>query len=444
MTELLPIDKLRPAPDNPRRDIGDVSELAASIATQGLLQPLVVSPLEGGDYLVVAGHRRLAAAEVAGLDHLECSVRKLDDVARNEAMVVENMQRCALSALEEAGAYQRLVELGVSQRQIASRIGCSQGHVSKRLALLGLPEDVQEDVDAGGITLGDAVELTKLKDPARIKAALERSQGYGWTVGRSVQAELKAIECDEARRKAFAELRAAGTKVVDHPRYGWYERKERPLGRGYGEVAMSKAKHAKQPCHAAAVGPEGEIVYVCTSPRRHADDTDALSAATRETKAAEAEKRAARKELKAAERARNQVMRELLASRVSRGELLDFVARQAVWAARSGPARLACQLLELEPVAQSDGSIYKDWTATLEAFAGAGDDQLSRAVLALAFAFAEETMGNEWSSWDRTEVREHLGFLQRLAGYRLSGAERAKLGLAAAAALVEPLAEEPA
>jgi ParB family chromosome partitioning protein len=444
VTELLPIDKLRPAPDNPRRDIGDVSELAASITTQGLLQPLLVTPLDGGDYLVVAGHRRLAASKVAGLTDLECSVRELDDVARNEAMLTENVNRCALSALEEAAAYERLVSLGVSQRQIASRIGCSQGHVSKRLALLGLPEEVQEDVDAGGITLGDAAELTKLGDPARVQSALKRSEGYGRTVAEAVAAELRAIECDEVRRQAFEELRAAGTKVVDHPRYGWYDRKERPLGKGYGQVAMTKAKHAKERCHAAAVDEEGAVVYVCTNPRRHAGDENAESAATRAAKAEEARKREERKELKAAQQARTEAMRELLSKRVARTEVLDFVARQTVWASRSGPARLACQLLELEPIPQPYGSIYKDWTATLEAFATASDEQLARAVLALAFALAEETMGNEWSSWDRTEVRDHLRFLERLAGYRLSGAERTKLGEDPGAPLVDVLGEEPA
>jgi ParB/RepB/Spo0J family partition protein len=443
VTEILPIDKIRPAPDNPRRSVGDVRELAASIASQGLLQPLLVSPLGAGEYVVVAGHRRLAAAALAGTSHLECTVRELDDVARNEAMIVENVQRSALSALEEAGAYQHLVNLGVSQRQIASKIGCSQGHVSKRLALLGLPDQVRDDVDAGGITLADAGELTKLRDPARVQAALRRSAGYGWTMAQSVQAELRAIECDELRRKAFDDLRAAGTKVVEHPRHGWYARKERPLGKGYGEVAITKAKHAKERCHAAAVSDEGVVVYVCTNPRRHSDDGAGESPATTAAKAAEAKKRAQRQELKAAERVRTDAMRTLLSKRPARNELLEFVARQAVWASRSAPARLACRLLELEPIPQNNGSIYKDWNATLEGYADGGDEQLTRAVLALAFALAEDTMGNEWSSWDRTEVRDHLGFLQRLAGYRLSPAERAKLGDASGSPLIEVLSEEP-
>ncbi|MGI9079218.1 MAG: ParB/RepB/Spo0J family partition protein [Acidimicrobiales bacterium] len=234
-----------------------------------------MSPRSNGTYIVVAGHRRLAAAALAGIGELECSVREMDDVARNEAMVTENIARCDLAALEEA----------------APKLGCSQSHVSKRLALLGLPSSVQAEIDSVGITVGDGVELAKLADPARVEAARQNSRRSGRTMAEAVKEQQRAIKADEDRRKAFEGLRAEGVKIVaDPPRYGWYDRKEKPLGKGYGHVDVTRACHAKERCHAAAVDAEGTIVYVCVNPRRHAKDDDAQSAATKAAKAAETKK----------------------------------------------------------------------------------------------------------------------------------------------------------
>jgi ParB/RepB/Spo0J family partition protein len=428
VTELIPIAKLRPAPDNPRRNIGDVSELAASIRAQGLLQPLLVSPQDDGTYLIVAGHRRLAACLLATVAEVECTVRALDDVARIEAMLTENAQRSALSVLEEALAIRRLVDLGVGQRRISSRLGCAQSHVSKRLSLLDLPESVLADLDSGGITVGDALELVKLKaEPARIEAARSRR---GVPIARAVEIELQDIRAQVARAKAFEKLAAEGTATVAYPSYGsWYgARKERPLGKGWEEVDMTVRRHAKQPCHAAAVSDAGTIVYVCRDPARHAEDPSAGSELKRKAAEAKARTEAERKQLRVAAGARDTVMRALLAKRLNRKDLWPFVARQLVANARSGEARAACKLLGLQPPPQRDGGLYKDWTGAMRIFAGQGDEQLARAALALVFGAAEETMAPEWGSWSHAgKVPNHLEFLERVGGYEVSPAEQAKL-----------------
>jgi ParB/RepB/Spo0J family partition protein len=425
VTEILPVEKLRPAPDNPRKNLGDVTELAASIRSQGLLQPLLVTPQDDGYYLVVAGHRRLAACLVAGLAEVECTVRQMDDVARNEAMVTENMQRASLTVVEEAQAYQRLVDLGVPQRRIATRLGRAQSHVSKRLALLGLAGSVRTDVDSGRISVGDALELVKLKDPSRVQAVLARWGGAN--IARAVAIELENIKNEAARAKAIEKLGVEGTKIVPFPEYGsWYgRRKERPLGKGWEEVAMTPRRHAKEPCHAAAVSEKGGIIFVCTDPARHGE---ALSPGKAKAAAAEAKKLVERKQLRDAAKARSEVMRQLLAKRLPRTELWPFVARQVVANARAGEARAACQLLGLQPPPQRNGSIYKDWTEAVRLFAAEGAEQLARAALALSFGTAEESMAPEWGSWTHAgKVPNHLAFLERVGGYQPSAVELDKV-----------------
>lgn len=421
---MIPLGKLRPAPDNPRKNLGDVSELAASIRSQGLLQPLLVTPRDDA-YLVVAGHRRLAACLLADVAEAECTVRAMDDVARNEAMVTENMQRASLTVVEEAEAYQRLVDLGVPQRRIATRLGRAQSHISKRLALLGLEEGVRADVDSGRITVGDALELVKLKDPARVQAVLTRWGGAN--IARAVAIELENIKKESARAKAAEKLQLEGTTIVPFPEYGsWYgRRKERPLGKGWEEVAMTPRRHAKEPCHAAAVSDVGQIVYVCCDPARH---TDAVSPGRAKAAAEEARKLAERKHLREAAKARSEVMRQLLAKRVARSELWPFIAHQMVANARAGEARAACQLLGLQPPPQRDGSIYKDWCGAIRLFSAQGDEQLARAALALAFGTAEESMAPEWGSWTHAgKVPNHLAFLERVGGYQPSAVELDKV-----------------
>jgi len=158
------ITDITPAADNPRRHLGDLTELAASIKAVGIVQPLVVTGnADDATWTLVAGHRRLAAAKKAGLEYVPCVVRpQLDDAARTELMVIENLQRTDLTAIEEAGAFQALVDLGWSQRQIATRVGRNQSHISKRLTLTKLPDTAVEALDAGRLTVDAAVELTKL------------------------------------------------------------------------------------------------------------------------------------------------------------------------------------------------------------------------------------------------------------------------------------------
>src|SRR6266542_3163445 len=164
-TETRPIDSLRPNPLNPRGEFhpAGLEELADSIRAQGVLQPLLVTPAG----VVVAGHRRLAAARLAGLSDVPVVIRDLDRVQQQEIMLVENLQRQDISPVEEARAYRRLLEGGHTTAQLARRIGVSSARINARLVLLKLEEQVQWMFHRGDLPLALASVLLKVADPIR-------------------------------------------------------------------------------------------------------------------------------------------------------------------------------------------------------------------------------------------------------------------------------------
>lgn len=167
------IDELVPAPWNPRRSFDDAAqgELVASIRAHGILTPLLVRPLpyakdEAPTYEVVAGARRLRAADTLGLESVPCTVRPMTDDEAREAAIVENLQREDLGALDEAHAYQQLLSRSgaelVTVETIAAKVGKGTAYVHRRLKLLALIPEVQEPLAQGRLTLAHAELLAKL------------------------------------------------------------------------------------------------------------------------------------------------------------------------------------------------------------------------------------------------------------------------------------------
>jgi ParB family chromosome partitioning protein len=152
------LSSLKPGTFQPRQSVDprELAELVESVRRHGVLQPIVVRPA-GDGYEVVAGERRWRAAEVAGLKTIPAVVRELDDRQAVEVALVENLQRQDLSPLERAHAYRRLVEeFGLTQEQVAERVGKSQPSVANTLRLLQLPAPVQASLQAGRISEGHA------------------------------------------------------------------------------------------------------------------------------------------------------------------------------------------------------------------------------------------------------------------------------------------------
>jgi ParB family transcriptional regulator, chromosome partitioning protein len=203
----LPVDRLRPNRFQPRRDFEPeaLAELAASIRSQGVVQPIVVKPEAGGVYTIVAGERRWRAAQQAGLEQVPVVVHEVrDDRHLLELALVENLQRSDLNPIEEALAFQSLQnELGLSQDDIASRVGKGRPTISNSLRLLNLPPSIQEMMRTGRLTAGQAKPLLALGKAAQQVALAERAVAEGLSA-RQLEALAAAARKGETPREAVA------------------------------------------------------------------------------------------------------------------------------------------------------------------------------------------------------------------------------------------------
>jgi ParB family chromosome partitioning protein len=180
----VPVDRVQTNPDQPRTRFDDeaLEEMAASIREVGMLQPIVVTGNEDG-YVLIAGERRWRAAKRAGLHTIPAVVREATGRSTLVEALVENVQRQDLTPLEEAHAYQQLLEnYGMTQDQVADRVGKSRPSISNTLRLLQLPEAVQEMVDAGDLSAGHARALVGLEDVKYAIHLARRAVAEGWSV----------------------------------------------------------------------------------------------------------------------------------------------------------------------------------------------------------------------------------------------------------------------
>jgi ParB family chromosome partitioning protein len=166
----LSIELLEPNPDQPRKTFteAELAELVESIAEKGMLQPILVRPLEGPTerYQIVAGERRWRAAQRARLHEAPCIIRELTDRETLEIAIVENVQRADLNAVEEARALRQLIEtFGHTQEEVARALGKSRAHVANTLRLLALSKGVLKRLEAGEITAGHARAIQTAPDP---------------------------------------------------------------------------------------------------------------------------------------------------------------------------------------------------------------------------------------------------------------------------------------
>lgn len=274
----LPVDRLTPHPDNVRRNVGDVTELAKSIAGTGVLEPLLVLPAgDDGCHLVVAGHRRLAAARKAGLSEVPAIVRDLTAAEVIEAMLVENLQRAEITPVEEARGYGRLIELDTKVTDIARKVGRSQPHVKGRLDLLTLPDQVLDLVDVGDVTLTEAADMVKLcaaHPRAWDLLAADPTSGC-WAIERRIDRDAKDALLAEEREKL---VKAGLTEFTKKDWWqGWKLELNKPQEVAKLELGKAGSKHRTEPCHAvrlqvfgsAAGGWRVERTTICTDPKRH-------------------------------------------------------------------------------------------------------------------------------------------------------------------------------
>src|SRR5690554_642971 len=212
---LLEINRVHPNPHQPRKqfDPETLDELAESIQTQGILQPLLVEKISDDDYAIIAGERRYRAALSAGLEKVPVIVKRFSDVQRLEVSLIENIQRENLNPIEEAKAYLYLLEQAeIRQEELAERVGKKRSTIANSLRLLQLPKKMQESLLTGDFTAGHARALLSVVNPADQQYLYEKILEKDISVR---EAERVAGDLNRGKRSAISK--------------GQKEKKERPV-----------------------------------------------------------------------------------------------------------------------------------------------------------------------------------------------------------------------
>jgi ParB family transcriptional regulator, chromosome partitioning protein len=216
----LDVTEIEPNPEQPRAkfDAAALDALAGSIGSVGLLQPLIVRPLEDGRYELVAGERRWRAAQKAGIDRVPAVIRSSPEDERLQAALIENMVREDLNPVEEARACAALVDdLGISKEELARRVGRSRAAISNLIRLLDLPDSALALLERGDLTEGHGRAILQIDDQERRARLAKQAAAQGWSVR---ELELRA-NSSPARKKATSggristEERAAMAEAED-------------------------------------------------------------------------------------------------------------------------------------------------------------------------------------------------------------------------------------
>lgn len=274
--KLINTSLIDPHPDNPRKNIGDVNDLAASIKTNGLLTPLSVVP-NGERYRVIAGHRRLAACKQAGIGFVPCFVLQLGPLQQLEAMVTENCQREQLTVLEEADAIQGMLDLGATTASVAHRLGRSGKYVRDRAKAASIKTEVRASRDDfGQISIGQLVAI------ARYDGQPDRQKKLAQAAGTSnFDYILRNIERDDRDRQWVESVAAllvesdSGINLIPDPEKPYSDPEWRYAGcmfpsTGTPEETIEKIR--EQNPAAVSIHTVSQQVYLWTRRDKTADD----------------------------------------------------------------------------------------------------------------------------------------------------------------------------
>ena len=235
----LPLHKIEPNPDQPRRDFDpeELEELAESIRTHGVIQPLTVREMPNGYYQIIAGERRWRASRLAGLEEIPAVIIEADDKKAMELALIENLQRSDLNPVEEANGYDSLIrEYGLTQEEAAARVGKSRPAVANALRLLSLCEGVLDKVRSGELTAGHARAILQLKSEKKQLEAAQKISALGLSVRQAemlcknmtrepekqppIVLEVNYVaECEKSLSKHLGR----GVKIVNGKRKGHFE-----------------------------------------------------------------------------------------------------------------------------------------------------------------------------------------------------------------------------
>jgi len=224
LVRALPVNEIRRNKEQPRSRFDDetIEELAASIRTYGVVQPIVVRQLPTGIYQLVAGERRLRAARLAGLEVVPAIIRDVDETGALELALVENLQREDLNPIDEARGYESLMELsGATQADVSERVGRGRSTVANALRLLELPPDVQDMLSEGELSAGHGRALLGFGTAEDVRLVARKAAARGLSVR-----ELEALARGKKQRKRVTRKRRTEDPVLRD----WEERLQRTLG----------------------------------------------------------------------------------------------------------------------------------------------------------------------------------------------------------------------
>ncbi len=200
---MCPIEKIYSNPDQPRKTTNEESlnDLAASIKEKGVLQPLVVREIDDG-YEIIAGERRWRAAQLAGISSVPVVIKDVSPQEVLEIALVENIQRLDLNPIEEALAYKRLIEeYGLTQSEVAKKVGRDRSTITNSLRLLKLPSNIQQDIVDGKLSPGHARALLMLKDPSLMKLLCEKIKQQGLSVRQAETLARKMVLAKKPKKQ---------------------------------------------------------------------------------------------------------------------------------------------------------------------------------------------------------------------------------------------------
>jgi len=202
----LPVEQILANPDQPRKIFGEdeLSELTESIRSYGVLQPIIVREMEGGKYSIIAGERRFRASCLAGLSEVPAIVRNMEEQQAALVALVENVQRENLNYIEEARAYKKLMDdFGLTQAEIAGKVGKQQSTISNKIRILALPEDIQLVLVDHKLTERHARALLRLSDSAERRKVVMRVVKHHLNVKQTEKLvdEVLASQEEQQRRK---------------------------------------------------------------------------------------------------------------------------------------------------------------------------------------------------------------------------------------------------
>ncbi|MDT4762447.1 ParB/RepB/Spo0J family partition protein [Sphaerochaeta sp. PS] len=210
----VPLANVRANPRQPRKEFNEASlkELSESIKTQGVLQPILVEEIAPGEYSIVAGERRYRASKLAGLETIPVLVKDFSDMQRLEVSLIENIQRENLNPIEEAKAYAYLIqEAGITQEELATRVGKNRSTISNSIRLLQLTGTMQQDLLSGKFTAGQARALLSVVNPADreilYRTVLEKELSVRAT-------EQLASQFNKGKRVAYQEKKKRAKKSL--------------------------------------------------------------------------------------------------------------------------------------------------------------------------------------------------------------------------------------